>query len=141
MRYEAGYFTVENAPRLVDAMRELLTDTLYTFTAYNDGFSVESSIGLESRLDRLAPEKSTTDEAMILSIHDYPKGVGGGQFAALTVNDLYGVWGVSGDDSYVSIDGRRILIKHKAGAGHNLIWKIAPVPAYIYRGFTKGGLD
>jgi hypothetical protein len=126
-----GPFTVEAAPRVLALLQELIGDpaTPYVFTCYNEGFSPESGIGLEGRVERVAPESALNGEAISLTIHERENG--GPPWAHIIVCDTYGVWSFSGEDAYVSIslhDG--LYVRQRVGAGHLVHWKVKPLHRY-----------
>lgn len=124
-----GPLTVETAPVIVELMMRVLGDRPYTFTVLNEGFEPSSSMGLKTQIERLAPEKATSKQAIIAVTHTL---AGGTPWAQIIVNDTYGVWGFSEHpETFVSIDtgyfDHGIYVRQRVGAGHLVHWKVKPL--------------
>ena len=140
--YYSGPLTVETAPVIVELMLRVLGDRPYTFTTLNEGFRPGSSIGLKTQIERLAPEKATSKQAIIAVTHTRASGP---PWAQIIVNDTYGVWGFSEHpETFISIDGgsldRGIYVRQRVGAGHLVHWKVAPLgnPAWMHAHIRSG---
>lgn len=136
-----GSMTIENAEEIGLMIYEKLKGKQYTFASHNSGFSEQSPLFLDVRVNQ-----SLSDHPGNPSFHFWMGE--NGEYAGFNFNDSYGVWGIStsvnnpnirvNQDShmkyyfdpdynapYVVIDFMDIRIVHRAPAGHILVWVIS----------------
>ena len=130
-----GVLTIGNIEQVVDMFRRLLTGKRYTFVAVNMYGNEDAPGQLISRpgvrtSQRIEPDKAISKDAFSFWYGDNK------EYAGFNVVDTYGVWGCStsatdsfqvGDyeNPYIVFEYHKVLIIHRAPAGHLLYWVIA----------------
>lgn len=110
-----GTLDASNVEAVAQRIQETLTGRRYVFAAYNDGFSPSSNIGFDVDPNRYLVNSTSGPPCVPYITKE--------GYVGITVCDSYGVFSISGG-AYIVFEGNNITIERKAGAGHNLVWKI-----------------
>lgn len=125
-RHAFGYLTTENADAVAKRLQAMLVGKRYTFVAVNEYLGYRPEVRTSQRLK---PGNRAKDNGTGINVWSDDGRTG------ITVDDTYGVWGVSTSAStekdfdkytpFLDFTDHQVQIHHLAPAGHQLMWVIA----------------